>query len=69
MIVPKFSLKLRKNVYLLKPKSSLGSLQGTPHYTILLRSESLIYYFLGFVWTFRTAIFLFTSFQNYKKDN
>ena len=49
MIVPKFFLKLRKNVYLLNPKSSLGSLQGTPHYIILLRSESPIYYFLGFV--------------------
>ena len=28
MSVPKFSLKKQKNIYLLKPSSSLGSLQG-----------------------------------------
>ena len=54
MSVPKFSLKKQKNIYLLKPSSSLGSLQGREIInTTPLRSESFIYHFLGFVRTFR----------------
>ena len=44
-------------------------LQDRADHVTLLRSESFICHFLDFVQTFRTAIFLITSFPNYTKDN
>ena len=44
-------------------------MQGRAHHATLIRGETLIYHFLGFVQAFKTAIFLQTSFQNYAKDS
>ena len=43
-----FPQSSEKNVYLLKLKSYLGRLEGRAHHATLLRSESFVYYFLGF---------------------
>ena len=44
------------------PIKTLGGPQGRAHHTTLLRSESFIYNFIGFVEAFRTATFLEKSF-------
>ena len=59
MCAPKLWLKKLKKCL---PIKTLGKLQGRPHHATLLRSESFVYNFLGFLQTFRLAILLETSF-------
>ena len=49
----------KRNAYL--PKYYLDRLQDRAHHATLLRGESFIYHFLGFVQTSRTAIVIETS--------
>ena len=60
MSAPKSPLKKRKKCL---PNKTLGRVQGRAFHATLRRSESFIYNFLGFVQTFRTAIFLETFFR------
>ena len=65
MLTPIFALKQRKKCLF----SYFGRLQDRAHHVTFLKIESFTYHILDFVQTFRTAIFLKTSFYNYTKDN